>query len=107
MVSELPERLEVVDGQEVIEIGQHRCHATDFGLIPALSETWVEPDQAIAAALKRLYLALQVIDVPSLAAVRYHDYHRPSPQEPRPPNSAKAMKAFGNPSAPSKVDDLG
>jgi hypothetical protein len=37
MISELSERLEVVDGQEVVDVRQNRGHPPNSGLVAALS----------------------------------------------------------------------
>lgn len=83
--AELFERVEVVHGEEVVDVGQGGLHASGQGLIGVVAQERVEPDQAVAVARQAGHFSSQQFGVAPVAAVADDEHdaataqHTPQP----------------------------
>jgi hypothetical protein len=95
-----------VDGQEVVDVRQDRSHAPDSRLVPALSETRVEPNQTVAATSKGPHLSGELFDIPRFAAVGDNHHHGATAKHLWAPLFAERMQALRDAGASGEVGHL-
>src|SRR5579872_185471 len=104
---QLRQTLQIVCGQEVVDVGQRRFHPGRLGTVILAAEQRIQPDQAIAASLQPAHLAAEQLNIPPVPAIADDDDDRAVRQHAARPALVEFMQAFPDARAASPIGYAG